>query len=206
MISEQILSNKGQPLYCLDGYIHRKKRVYNETVYWVCVENHFRAKNTTINGAVVSGPKDHHHEPSSGQIISRLQRNKVKKGVSDNASRKCREIYDSVIWFMNFHSMKIWLEQISKPSKVSRQQCIEWREPDILPCRQHFQVSQSLWSLKLPKKGKNFSPMITTIQPTEWLSLQPQSFFIIYAERRECMLMELSDVFLAYSTPCIHSM
>ena len=96
MISEQILSNKGQPLYCLDGYIHRKKRVYNETVYWVCVENHCRGKMTTINGAVVSGPMDHHHEPSSGQIISRLQRNKVKKGVSDNASRKCREIYDNV--------------------------------------------------------------------------------------------------------------
>jgi len=96
MNSEQILSNRGGILRCVDSYIHRKKRVYNDTTYWVCVEPNCREKLTTINGEIVSGPKDHHHEPSLHQIISRKQRNMVKKGTSDNPSRKCREIYDDV--------------------------------------------------------------------------------------------------------------
>jgi len=96
MSSEQILSNRGELLQCIGGYIHRKKRIYNETIYWVCVENNCRGKITTINGEIVSGPKDHHHEPSIGQIVSRKQRNMVKKHISDNPSGKCRDIYDEV--------------------------------------------------------------------------------------------------------------
>lgn len=94
-MNQEILSNKGVPLKCVNGYIHRCKRTYIDTIYWTCIELKCRGKMTTSSGKIVSGPKDHHHEPSSGEFICRKQRNMVKKDASQNPSKKCREIYDS---------------------------------------------------------------------------------------------------------------
>lgn len=90
-----ILSNKGLPLKCVNGYLHRKKKVHNSTIYWVCVQSDCKGKVTTVDGTVISGPRDHYHEPSSGEIVSRKQRNMVKDDASSNPTKKCREIYET---------------------------------------------------------------------------------------------------------------
>ena len=91
-----MLSNKGATLKCFEGYIHRRKRFYHDRIYWTCVEPNCKGKLTTIDGEVVSGPKDHHHEPSISEYLSRQQRNLAKKDARENPSRKGREIYDRV--------------------------------------------------------------------------------------------------------------
>ena len=91
----QLLSNKSAPLKCVAGYIHRRKRKYNDREYWVCIESNCRGKITTMNGEVVSGPKDHYHEPSSSEYVSRKQRNLVKADAIQNPSEMSREIYDT---------------------------------------------------------------------------------------------------------------
>lgn len=95
-MEDHILSIKGNILKCVEGYIHRKKRVYKETTYWVCVEKNCLGKLTTTNGIIVSGPKDHYHEANHGEYVAREQRNMVKRDAKENPSSKSREIYNSV--------------------------------------------------------------------------------------------------------------
>ena len=92
----QLLSNKSAPLKCDAGYIHRRKRKYNDREYWVCMESNCRGKMTTISGKVVWGPKDHYHAPSSSEYVSRKQWNLVKADAIQNPSKISREIYDTV--------------------------------------------------------------------------------------------------------------
>ena len=88
--------NKGVCLKFVGGYLHRRKKTYNDTEYWVCVEQYCLGEMTTINGQVVSGPEDYFHEPSLGKYVSRKQRNFAKVDAGQNPSKRCREIYDSV--------------------------------------------------------------------------------------------------------------
>lgn len=94
MSNQIVLSKKGVPLKIVNGYIHRRKKVYNNTIYWACVEPKCRGKVTTKDGLIVSDPKEHYHEPSSSELVSRRQRNMVKEDAKLKPSKKCREIYE----------------------------------------------------------------------------------------------------------------
>jgi len=77
---EFVKSNKNKDLLLYSGFLYRKDRKQNNTIYWRCVESSCKGRIITINGEIKSQPKNsHNHVPDPCKIQCKMAVNKIKE-------------------------------------------------------------------------------------------------------------------------------